>query len=680
MRGYFSWLVAAALLTFAGSAAAAPITLESLYQDAPEWVVQVDPVTPDETQLSPSDGQRYLLIDRQWRIDDSTPQYWARTVIEAETVNGVESASEIQIQIDPSFETLHMTGLYVIRDGQRIDHSQRAHVEVLRTEPDLGNGIYQGTETLYIRLEDVRAGDIVDYSYVSEGRNPAYAGHAFHIGHLNWGVDVERLHRRTVLPKDREHQIKLRGTDITPVKSELEDNIVYTIGPVAAEKVKYDAGAPDWYRAQGTFEISDFADWSGVIELGKSFFDGQTEAALEEVITKIRTEHDTDEARILAALRFVQDDIRYHSIALGQGGFIPRDPAIVLETRFGDCKEKTQLFVLMARALGATSADPALVDSTEGPDITNRLPSLGAFDHVITRLVLGEETYWIDATRRFQRGSLATLAKPWFGVALVLAEGESELSEMPMPSPEKPLVEIHDRFDLSAGVGEDVIMTATSTYRGVRADRLRAQLADDGQQALEENYIRFYEKWFGEVTLEDPLEVTDNLAANEIIIREHLRLIEAYEPYDKTDTGQYEFDFKAYALGDVIDTDAPKRRKAPLEVYPGVHSVHKTTVKLTNNGRDWALENQDKDISNPAFDFTYKARKRGDTWTMTRTLKTKLDHVPAKDARSILKDHDQLDIDEYWSLLLTPPAGYEDITGDSGDDGVDPAALPGTMD
>ena len=657
MRVLFFWSIGLAWLTLAGSAAATPIAIDELYQPLPEWVVEMDPISPDETQFPPSDGQRYLLIDRQWRVHATSPQFYSRTVIEAKTVSGVESASEMQIQIDPSYETLHMTGLYVIRDGERIDHSDRAHAEVLRTEPDLGQGIYQGTETLYIRLDDIRPGDIVDYSYVSEGRNPAYAGHDFRFGNLNWGVDVERMHRRIVMPKDFSHQINLLRTDLVPMERVEGDNSVYTIGPAAVEKVKFDAGAPDWYSPQATIEISDFANWGEVVELGRSFFTGEVDSGLETIIEKIRTEHDTDEARILAALRFVQDDIRYHSIALGEGGFIPRDPTTVLETRFGDCKEKTQLFVLMARALGATSADPALVNSTYGPAIPDRLPGLGPFDHVITRLVVDEKTYWIDATRRFQRGRLDTLTKPWFGYTLVLADAESALREMPLPAPETPLAEVHDRFDLSAGVGQAVKMTTTGTFRGARADILRAQLADQGREALEENYLRFYEEWFGEVELIEPLEITDDTDKNEITVRENISLLDAYTANDDEDADefQYAFDFKAYALGSVVDSEASKRRHSPLEVYSGVNSLHKTTVKLTNYGLNWELEDEDKEITNEAFDFTYKARKRGDTYIMTRTLRTKIDHVSAAVARAVLDDHKELAQDEYWSLLLSGP-------------------------
>lgn len=657
MRAIIFWSLGAVWVALTGSAAATPIALDELYQPLPEWVVEIEPIHPDETQFPPNDGQRYLLIDRQWRVHDTAPQFYSRSVVEAKTVSGVESASELQIQIDPSYETLHMTGLYVIRDGERIDHSQQAHAEVLRTEPDLGQGIYQGTETLYIRLDDIRPGDIVDFSYISEGRNPAYAGHDFRFGKLSWGVDVERLHRRIVMPKGMSHQINLLRTELAPVKSEEGDNSVYTIGPVAVKKVKFDVGAPDWYLPQATIEFSDFDNWGEVVDLGRSFFTGQVDPSLENIIEKIRAENDTDEARILAALRFVQDDIRYHSIALGEGGFIPRSPATILETRFGDCKEKTQVFVLMARALGATSADPVLVSSTYGPAIPDRLPGLGAFDHVITRLVVGGKTYWIDATRRFQRGSLDNLAKPWFGYALVLADGENALRKMPLPTPETPLAEVHDQFDLSAGVGEAVKMTTTGTFRGARADILRAQLADQGREALEENYLRFYEEWFGEVKLIEPLEITDDTVKNEITVRENIHLSDAFTANEDEDSDefQYAFDFKAYALGSVVDSEASKRRQSPLEVYSGVNSLHKTTVKLTNSGLNWELEDEDKEISNKAFDFTYKARKRGDSYIMTRTLRTKRDHVSAADARSVLEDHKKLSQDEYWSLLLSGP-------------------------
>ncbi|GAB4122006.1 MAG: hypothetical protein Fur0014_21510 [Rubrivivax sp.] len=49
----------------------------------------------------------------------------------------------------------------------------------------------------------------------------------------------------------------------------------------------------------------------------------------------------TPEARASPALQWVQGEIRYWSVALGEGSHRPALPAEVVQHRWGDCKDKT---------------------------------------------------------------------------------------------------------------------------------------------------------------------------------------------------------------------------------------------------------------------------------------------------------------------------------------------------
>ena len=108
-----------------------------------------------------------------------------------------------------------------------------------------------------------------------------------------------------------------------------------------------------------------------------------------------------------------------------------------MSRRFGDCKDKALLLVTLLRALG-TEAEPALVNTEARQAIADWLPSPLAFDHVIVRFVFQSRTYWVDATRALQRGTLAHFEDPPFARALVVREGETGLSEIPAPPPAEP--------------------------------------------------------------------------------------------------------------------------------------------------------------------------------------------------------------------------------------------------
>ncbi len=106
---------------------------------------------------------------------------------------------------------------------------------------------------------------------------------------------------------------------------------------------------------------------------------------------------------MIQAMRLVQDEIRYVSLSMGRGSYIPRDPATVLRSGFGDCKDKALLLASRLCRLGVP-AEVALADLDQGRALDQHLPALGDFDHAIVKATIGSRTYWLDATNYLQGG------------------------------------------------------------------------------------------------------------------------------------------------------------------------------------------------------------------------------------------------------------------------------------
>lgn len=85
----------------------------------------------------------------------------------------------------------------------------------------------------------------------------------------------------------------------------------------------------------------------------------------------------------------VARSLRYFSIALGWGGYVPRDPQTSLRRGFGDCKDKTQLAIALLGAAGI-EAWPVLVMAPSDGHVPDDLPALGWFNHVVVGIPWGE--------------------------------------------------------------------------------------------------------------------------------------------------------------------------------------------------------------------------------------------------------------------------------------------------
>lgn len=99
----------------------------------------------------------------------------------------------------------------------------------------------------------------------------------------------------------------------------------------------------------------------------------------------------TNPNEIIARLAlFVSRDIRYVGIEHGHGGMTPRPTPDTLERRFGDCKDKTMLFVDLARHSGL-DAYPVLTSTQRTSLAKLLLPATNYFNHMLACVSLADD-------------------------------------------------------------------------------------------------------------------------------------------------------------------------------------------------------------------------------------------------------------------------------------------------
>lgn len=108
----------------------------------------------------------------------------------------------------------------------------------------------------------------------------------------------------------------------------------------------------------------------------------------------------TPEERLRNTYSWVQRNIRYVAYEAGIAGHQPDRPAEVVRKRYGDCKGMAMLLRTLLRAQGF-DARLAYVGTDDIPYPISQRPSLAAVNHVVCQTVLGDSTYWLDATFRY---------------------------------------------------------------------------------------------------------------------------------------------------------------------------------------------------------------------------------------------------------------------------------------
>jgi lipoprotein NlpI/transglutaminase-like putative cysteine protease len=466
-------------------------------EPAPAWVVPAKERANARVDAAP---MHYRVIDEQVRVEGRSMSAYSHVVRVVNDASGLGIAAQIELEFDPSYQTFALHHLTLVRDGKTINKLDRKRIQLLQRETQLERQMYDGRVTLSVVLDDVRAGDQIDFAYTVRGANPVFDGRFAYTTWMTSSRGPTALYQvRLLAPADRRVNHRIGVPDVQ-TESKLAGGLRETVfRREATAQFRAEANAPANVAAPQQLQFSEFADWADVAHWGQALFAARAGGVggvnLDHKAAEIR-EHSTDRAvQVLTALDFVQKEVRYFGTEVGVGSHRPTAPEQVFEQRFGDCKDKVGLLVALLQRLNV-SARPVLVSTYLRSRMPGQLPSPLAFDHVIARVELDGTIYWLDATRTQQTGNLARRQALGFVQGLALAPETTALEALPQPF-DRESMSVVDTVRIER-FAADPVLESRVTYRGDLAEILRTGIAQRGladvNAAIIAPYLRIYPK------------------------------------------------------------------------------------------------------------------------------------------------------------------------------------------
>lgn len=616
----------------------------------PRWVDVLEPEldAPMPTGTA-SRGTQYLLLDRQVEVRERGNSEFQHLAVRIISAAGVESNSQIDLHFDPTYQrlTLHRVNLH--RDGQVIDQMGRMRATVLPIEQDLQARVYNGMQLVNVLLADLRIGDVLEYAYTVDSASPLFPRHYYDRMHTGWSDPIRMQRIRVLHPSDRPLRYRAEGASADPQVREHEGVRELTFSWRDPAPIPGESDVPDWYTLWPYLEFSDLDGWESVQQMLGALYRVPAGGPLfEEWIGALREVEGGRAAQVLAALRRVQQEIAYTSISIGEGSHRPAAPEQVLERRFGDCKDKS---VLLSALLGELDVDArvAFVHSSRGRQLPGSLPSPFAFNHAIVRVEMDGQVYWLDPTRGWQGGDLRTLAQADFERALVLGGNRGTLEAMPRSAPDQHGRHVRMIFDLTAGIDQPATLEVSSTLTGLAADSIRQSLASRDAGSRAADYHNYYARLYPGLESDGPPDVTDDIDANVIRMRERYRMPSGFQ---SADTGLQVFEILPDELYSLAELPATPVRSAPLEMsYP----AHVTQVMEVRLPEPWPVQLDRVSIKNDAF--RYESEVRGDHSTVTARFEYQAmtDHVASAGLSTALDDLRRMSEDLAYELSYRQP-------------------------
>lgn len=424
---------------------------QPLYQPVPSWVTDPGPIDPGvKTQSG------LLRIDRQQRIEGDRVLAYQDIAARINSTEQLSAFGAWKLNWHPSKGDLIVHRAQIIRDDEVVDLTTNPDkLLVLRREQGLEQQWISGILTAALQIEGLRVGDIVRVSVTVTFQDPAQGGKAQLVEQLV-GEPLTVASGAFSIEWPETEPVKWR-VNVANASTKLRsaNGITrLTVSQPLPKQPEWPAGAPARFAMPPLIEASSFASWEDVSRIAAQHYavsasliaDGDLATRVDAIAQ--RTSDPL--ARAAAALRLVQDDIRYLFNGQSQGNYVPQSPMDTWQKKYGDCKAKTLLLMAVLNRL-SLPAEAALVSSQYGDALPERLPSMAAFDHVIVRMPLGNRIYWLDGTTRGTR--LADLADtPPFRYVLPLRATGSGLEAIAFHAAARPREQVELSFDASAGI------------------------------------------------------------------------------------------------------------------------------------------------------------------------------------------------------------------------------------
>lgn len=604
----------------------------------PPWVEAVD--IPPTTRRNPVVTR---LADTQFHVG-VVHAYYSNRAVQVNDSAALARIGQYQLYFVPQYQNLHLHRVELLREGKVLDRTNTADVRFLQREINLERGSYSGGVTVSILIDDVRVGDTLHISYTVEGSNPVFGN--TYSGSASWDQEdpIELRVVTLTYPANREISWQMQGDfrQARPVPELSVNNGIRRLrwSETAIDGVDFEPAIPDRYLPARTLQFSEYRDWRAVARWAQQLFadGGPLSDEMRRLVDRLKT-LPSEEARVLGALQWVQEEVRYFAVSFGESSHRPYPPSEVVKRRFGDCKDKTFLLLVLLRELGI-NAHPLLV-SLQYPKLPSKfLPTPFAFDHVMVEATVDGKSRVLDGTRLGQRGKLSRrTAIPTEMQGLAISPDTTSLTSVAAPNPrELNTVSLSEHFSLPRFDG-DGRLESQFTWNGSDAERLRVAASQLTRDQLRNFALRNYERLYPGIDLVAEPVWSDDGTNNRMTLRASFTVPKLASEV----SGGWSMKFYPGNLRGLFNVPPHLKRSFPLTVLPPFYvAKYELTADWPENVA--ALNDpRARRINNAFFDAEVAQSFRGNRAKVEFSMTALTEEVHADQLPKLMEDIKQLE-------------------------------------
>ncbi|MDB5280152.1 MAG: hypothetical protein JWR61_5107 [Ferruginibacter sp.] len=412
------------------------------------------------------------LLDEKGAVlyDEGASEEYITYVIKINTQKGIDNWKEVNLASGNSQSILVEKCEVVKVNGSKV-----------AAERNEGTAVFTGLQT----------GDAIYVKYRLQNYATGRLGRAFWDKFIfNSFAPSQNARYILIAPQALQLNYKFSNNTASPVIKEVEDFKVYTWELNNLPPVKSEPLMPPLNDVASVLHISTIKTWADVAgwysdisyqDLKDNF---ELEAAYNEIFRNKIAESNFAKAKRI--YEYIVNNIRYSSVAFRQNGYVPQNLSKVLNTKLGDCKDLSSLFVALTARAGI-NAQLVLIDTRNNGMKDMDLPSM-EFNHCISLLHVDGKEYYIELTdSNLPFGSLPSNLNGALSLIIPLHGQKSEAILQPLTAVNRMRDESLRKIRLSFS-GNDAKLNVETKRCGAIVSAWRNEYASLGAEKQKESF------------------------------------------------------------------------------------------------------------------------------------------------------------------------------------------------
>ncbi len=325
----------------------------------------------------------YYLLDEKQKVvyADGASEQYLTFVVKINNEKGIDSWKETTLGYNGNNQTLLIEKAEVVKKNGSKTPAEKNGNELVFTSLEAGDAV-----VIRYKLQDYMYGKLSDKFWDKYGFS---------------STSPSEISRYLLLVSDKQpFRHKMMHSDLQPTQQKIDDFTLYTWQIDSLPVVKSEPLMPPMGDIGQTLHLSSIHNWK---EMADWYTDLVTKAMQEQYEVRELYQQlfpqgntGTDSARAATIYNYIASNIRYSSVSFRQGAYIPQKPSVTINTRLGDCKDLSALFVALAK-IASIKANMVLVDTRNNGREDMVLPSL-EFNHCIVRCHYNGRDRYLELT------------------------------------------------------------------------------------------------------------------------------------------------------------------------------------------------------------------------------------------------------------------------------------------